>query len=113
MQFNYSITERHAERSLLPTALERGVAVLINEPFDRGHLFAAVKGKTLPAWAADYNINNWSQFFLKYIISHPSVTCVIPGTSNPANAAANMLAAEGPLPDEAMRKKMASLVQSL
>jgi diketogulonate reductase-like aldo/keto reductase len=113
VQFNYSITERHAERSLLNTAQERGVAVLINEPFDRGNLFKAVKGKPLPDWAAAYNIHNWSQFFLKYIISHPAVTCVIPGTSNPQNAVANLQAGQGPLPDETIRQKMVAAVESL
>ena len=113
VQFNYSIRERHAETSLLPAAQERGVAVLINEPFETGALFKLVKGKLLPSWAADYGIHSWSQFFLKYIISHPAVTCVIPGTSNPLNLVYNMQAGKGPLPDEAVRKKMLQVMEVL
>ncbi|HYH13894.1 MAG TPA: aldo/keto reductase [Flavisolibacter sp.] len=113
VQVNYSIRERHAEASLLATAQERGVAVIINEPFETGALFTAVKGKVLPAWAAAYNINSWSQFFLKYIISHPAVTCVIPGTSNPRNVVDNMGAGVGPLPDEAARRKMVATMGAL
>lgn len=113
VQFNYSIRERHAERSLLPAAQERGVAVLINEPFETGALFRLVKGKPLPSWAADYGIANWSQFFLKFIIAHPAVTCVIPGTSNPDNLVANMQAGNGPLPDEVLRRKMVQVMEAL
>lgn len=113
VQFNYSICERHAEQSLLPTARERGVAVLINEPFETGALFTLVKGKPLPAWVADYQINSWSQFFLKYILAHPAVTCVIPGTSNPKNLMQNMQAGTGPLPDAAVRKKMIKTMETL
>lgn len=113
VQFNYSIQERHAEQSLLSTAQARGVAVLINEPFETGTLFKRVKGKSLPAWAGDYGINSWSQFFLKYIIAHPAVTCVIPGTSNPKNAVENMEAGNDPLPDEAIRRKMLQVLEKL
>ena len=113
VQFNYSIRERHAEQSLLGVAQERGVAVLVNEPFETGTLFTLVKGKSLPSWAADYGINNWSQFFLKYIISHPAVTCVIPGTSSPKNVVDNMLAGKGPLPDENARRKMVQVMEGL
>jgi diketogulonate reductase-like aldo/keto reductase len=113
VQFNYSILERHAERSLLPTAEAQGVAVFINEPFETGHLFKRVKGKPLPDWAADHDIKSWSQFFLKYILSHPAVTCVIPGTSNPQNLADNMEAGSGHLPDESTRKKMVHFMEHL
>lgn len=112
VQFNYSLLDRHAERSLLPTALDRGVAVLINEPFETGHLFKRVKGRPLPGWAAEYHIKSWSQFFLKFILSHPAVTCVIPGTSNPNNLVDNMKAGYGRLPDEHGRRKMIELVES-
>jgi diketogulonate reductase-like aldo/keto reductase len=113
VQFNYSIRERNAERSLLPTAQERGIAVLVNEPFETGHLFTLVKGKSLPEWTADYDIKSWSQFFLKYILSHPAVTCVIPGTSNPKNLVDNMEGGSGHLPDEATRKKMILAIERL
>lgn len=106
VQFNYSIRVRGAEKSLLNAAAEKGVAVIINEPLEKGSLFSAVKGKELPPWAKDNDINNWTEFFLKYILAHPAVTCIIPGTSSPQNIVANMRAGEGAVPDEAIRKKM-------
>jgi diketogulonate reductase-like aldo/keto reductase len=113
VQFNYSITDRHAEKSLLPTATEYGVATLINRPFGEGRLFDKVKGKALPSSAREYGIDSWSQFFLKFIISHPVVSCVIPATSNPLHAADNMKAGSDPLPDETARKKMAGFIDGL
>ncbi|ACU59959.1 aldo/keto reductase [Chitinophaga pinensis] len=113
VQFNYSIRERNAERSLLKAARDSGVAVIINEPFDSGSLFRMVKGQSLPAWAADYEINSWAQFFLKYILAHPAVTCVIPGTSNPKHLADNMGAGYGSLPDENGLQKMRAFVERL
>ncbi len=113
VQFNYSIRERNAEKRLLAAAKDTGVAVIINEPFEKGELFGLVKGKSLPSWAAEYDINSWGQYFLKYIISHPAVNCVIPGTSNPKHVADNMGAGYGKLPDEAGRKKMISHLQQL
>lgn len=113
VQFNYSIRERNAERSLLNAAKDNGVAVIINEPFESGTLFSLVKGKSLPAWAAEYDIRSWAQFFLKYILAHPAVNCVIPGTSNPKHVADNMGAGYGTLPDEKGRKKMLGFVQQL
>lgn len=110
VQFNYSIRVRNAERRLLDAARDRGVAVIINEPFEKGELFGAVKGKTLPEWAAEYDINSWGQFFLKFILSHPAVNCVIPGTSNPKHAVDNMGAGYGRLPDAKGREKMAQVV---
>ena len=106
VQFNYSLRVRNAERSLLNAAMDNGVAVIINEPYEKGSLFGAVKGKQLPEWAAEYDISSWGQFFLKFILSHPAVTCVIPGTSNPKHVADNMGAGFGNLPDEKGRKKM-------
>jgi len=113
VQFNYSITNRHAEEFLLSTAADNGVATLINRPFGEGNLFNMVNGKTLPSWASEYGIESWSQFVLKYIISHPAVTCVIPATSNPDHCADNLKAGNEPLPDEAVRKKMVSYIKSL
>lgn len=106
VQFNYSMLDRHAEERLLPAAAGCGVATLINRPFGEGSLFNKVKGKALPSWARDYEISTWAQFFLKFIVSHPAVTCVIPATANPSHALDNQQAGSGPLPDEAARKRM-------
>jgi diketogulonate reductase-like aldo/keto reductase len=113
VQFNYSVTDRHAEKKLLPAALDRGVACLINRPFGEGRLFSKVKGKYLPAWAQEYGIETWSQFFLKFILSHPAVTCVIPSTSSPIHASDNFKAGIDHPTDEAMRKRMLELVEKL
>jgi diketogulonate reductase-like aldo/keto reductase len=113
VQFNYSLRVRHAERSLLQAAQDKGVAVIINEPFEKGTLFSLTKGKALPAWAADYDIQSWAQFFLKYILSHPAVTCAIPGTSSPKHVVDNMLAGHGILPDEKGREKMVAYIGAL
>ena len=113
VQFNYSIAHRSAEKNLIPTANEYGVATLINRPFGEGNLFGQVKEKQLPAWAAEYNIKNWGQFFLKFIISNPDVTCVIPATSDPSHASLNFEAGIEPLPDDSIRKKMIDWFKSL
>jgi len=113
VQFNYSIGIRNAEKTLLKTAMDNGVAVIVNEPFDKGSLFKKVNGKPLPTWTEDYNIHSWTQYFIKYIISHPAVTCVIPGTSDPAHIADNMLSGYGVMPDEKGRKKMADFIDDL
>lgn len=113
VQFNYSIRSRNAEKSLLKTAKDKGVAVIINEPFEQGALFRAVKGKQLPSWAADYDMQSWAQFFLKYIISNDAVTCVIPGTSDVKHLVDNLAAGQGRLPDEAGRKKMLEWITGL
>ena len=113
VQFNYSISTRNAEKTLLPLAIDKGVAVIINEPLEKGRLFEHVRNKTLPPWADDYAVKNWSAFFLKYIISHPAVTCVIPATSNPAHMKDNLSAGEGAMPDEGARKKMAKYFDEL
>jgi diketogulonate reductase-like aldo/keto reductase len=112
VQFNFSIFARNAEKSLLPAAADRGVATIINRPFGEGSLFSKVKDKSVPAWAREYGIDTWSQFFLKYIISHPAVTCVIPATSNPQHMADNVKAGEGLMPDESLRKKMIDFFQA-
>jgi aryl-alcohol dehydrogenase-like predicted oxidoreductase len=113
VQFNYSIAHRNAEKELLPTAAEYGVATLINRPFGEGNLFNQVKGRELPSWLKEYKIETWGQLFLKFIISHPAVTCVIPATSNPLHATDNMKAGSEPLPDDSARKKMIELLKSL
>lgn len=113
VQFNYSILSRNAEHRLLPAAAHHGVATLINRPLGEGSLFQRVKGKPLPPWAAEVGINSWGAFFLKYIIAHPAVTCVIPATGNPAHAKANLEAGEGVLPDEAIRKKMVEYITGI
>lgn len=106
LQINYSIVSRHAEERLFPLAQEKNVAILINQPFEEGSLFQQVKGKSLPAWTREFDCASWGQFFLKFILSHPAVTCVIPGTSKPRHMLDNMGAAFGRLPDNAQRKKM-------
>lgn len=113
VQFNYSILDRHAEQRLLPAAAELGVATLINRPFTEGSLLSRLRGKALPLWAAEHSISSWPQFLLKFILSHPAVTCVIPGTSNPAHLQDNLRAAEGSLPDATTREKMAAYVRGL
>ena len=113
MQFAYSIDGRAAEARLLPLCAERGVAVLVNRPFDSGSLFGQVKGKALPEWASELDCASWSQFFLKYILGHPAVTCVIPGTAKPEHMRDNVAAGLGRLPDEAERKRMAEYWDAL
>jgi diketogulonate reductase-like aldo/keto reductase len=108
MQLNYSIVEREAEQRLLKLAADVGTAVIANRPYANGSVFGAVKGKPLPAWASEIDCASWGQFFLKYILGHPALTCVIPATRNPKHLVDNMGAGQGRLPDEAMRKKMAA-----
>ncbi len=113
VQFNYSIGVRNAEKSLLDAARDNGVAVIINEPYEGGSLFRAVGEREVPKWASNYDINSWGQFFLKYILSHPAVTCVIPGTSDPEHLVDNMGAGYGNLPDEEGRQRMAEYFENL
>ncbi len=113
VQFNYNISVRKAEKELLPLAKDKGVAVIINRPFEEGALFRTVKGKALPAWAIEYDIQSWGQFFLKFIVSHPAVTCAIPGTSKAKHLDDNLGAAFGKLPDENGRKKMIEYFNSI
>ena len=86
VQFNYNINNRHAEKSLLDIAKHQGTAVIINRPYDGGNLFRKTKGKELPTWCKEIDIASWGQYFLKYILSHEAVNCVIPGTSKPHHA---------------------------
>ena len=113
VQFSYNIVDRETEQNLLPLAAEHGIATLINRPYQRGSLFRAVRGKTLPAWASEIDCQSWGQFFLKFIAAHPAVTCIIPATSKPKHLVDNMGAGFGRLPDAAMRKRMADYVASL
>lgn len=113
VQLNYSIAEREAERRLLPLAAERRVGVLVNRPFAEGALFRKVRGKPLPPWAAEAGCASWAQIFLKFIISHPAVTCAIPATSKLQHLIDNMQAGLGPPPDAATRERMARAVTEL
>jgi aryl-alcohol dehydrogenase-like predicted oxidoreductase len=110
---DYAVDERHAERTILPVAQDRGIAVLVYAPFGRTRLWQRVKGRQLPDWARELDANSWAQFFLKYVASHPAVTAITPATSRVANMADNMGAAVGRLPDAAMRKRMIELVEGL
>jgi diketogulonate reductase-like aldo/keto reductase len=113
VQVNYSLGEREAEQRILPLARERGIAVLVNRPFSEGGLFQRVRGQPLPAWAAEVGCESWAQIFLKWIIAHPAVTCVIPATSRPEHLVDNMKAGYGTFPDAAGRERIASAVAAL
>lgn len=112
VQFNYAMDDRDAEKTLLPLAADRGMAVLINRPFGGGGLLRTLKDRPLPAWASEIACTSWAQVLLKFIISHPAVTCAIPGTAKPEHMADNMNAGRGPMPDAAMREKMAASIAS-
>ena len=110
---DYAIDERHAEKTILPLARDKGIAVLVYAPFGRTRLWARVKGREVPGWAREFDATSWAQFFLKYVASHPAVTAVTPATSRPQNMADNMGAALGRLPDEATRKRMIEFMEAL
>ena len=113
MQINYSLAERSVERRLLAVAAETGTAILVNLPFARARLFRAVRGKPVPAWAAEFDATTWGQFFLKYILASEAVNCVLPGTDKPEYMVDNLNAGRGRLPDAAMRKTMVEFIDSL
>jgi len=113
VQLNYSLAERQAERRLLPLAAERGLAVLVNRPFAQAQLFSKVRGKPLPPWAQEIGCASWAQFFLKFVVSHPSVTCAIPATSKVQHLVDNMQAGMGQLADAKIRQRMATYVAEL
>lgn len=113
IQLNYSLDDRTADKRLLPLALDRGMAVLVNLPFGRGRLFRETKGQKLPEWAAEFDCSSWAQFFLKYIVSHPAVTCAIPGTRTVAHVIDNFGAAQGRLPDAGQRRRQEQFFDNL
>jgi diketogulonate reductase-like aldo/keto reductase len=113
VQFNYSIDDRAAEDRLLPACADSGTAVLINRPFSQAGLFSRVKGKALPPWAADFDCQSWAQFFLKYLLAEPAVTCVIPGTRRTRHLRDNLQAGIGRLPDAAQRRRMLAYYEAL
>jgi len=113
VQFNYSMDEREAEARLLPLCADSGTAVLVNRPFSQAGLFGKVRGKPLPPWAAEFDCASWAQFFLKYILSHPAVTCAIPGTRRVAHLRDNLQAGAGRLPDPALRRRMVEYLDNL
>lgn len=113
VQVNYSLAEPEAAARLLPFCQDKGIAVMANRPFADGALFARVRGKPLPPWAADVGCESWGQFFLRWVISHPAVTCVIPATSKPQHMADNAAAGRAPLPDARQRERMRAYWESL
>jgi len=113
VQVNYSLAEPEADRRLLAVAADSRTAVIVNRPFAEGSMFRRVKDKPVPDWATEIGCASWAQFFLKWILGHPSVTCAIPGTRNPKHVADNLGAASGPLPDETMRRRMSVYFESL
>ena len=112
-QFNYNVVTTAAEERLLPVCAEYRTAVIVNRPFEEGELFRRVKGRELPKWAQEFDCNSWAQFFLKFILAHPAVTCAIPATRNPDYLVDNMGAALGRLPDAAIRLRMVQHMRSL
>ena len=113
VQLNYSLADRAAEQRLLKIAAEKNIAVMVNLPFASGRLFNSFKNETLPAWTADFDANSWAQLFLKYIVSHPAVTCAIPGTRKVKYAIDNFSAAIGRLPSSEQRQDIERLYASL
>jgi len=113
IQLNYSLRDRKAEKRLLPLAADKGIAVMANRPFGHSHMFEKTAGQQLPEWAADFDSASWAQFFLKYVVSHPAVTCTIPGTTRQVHVRDNMGANFGRLPDSATRRQQEQLFASL
>jgi len=113
VQFTYNVLDREAEKRLLPLAADKGLGVIINRPFRRGGLFDHVARHPLPGWAAEIDCANWAQVFLKFVVSHPAVTCAIPATSQVAHMDENMSAAQGRMPDQKMRERMIAHIENL
>jgi aryl-alcohol dehydrogenase-like predicted oxidoreductase len=108
VQINYSVAEPDAEKRILPLALERKIAVIANRPFAGGDTLRRLKGRPLPGWAAEIDCSSWAQVLLKFVVSHPAVTCAIPATSKVSHLRDNMAAGLGRLPDEKLRKRIAA-----
>jgi len=113
VQLSYNIIDREVEQRLLPLAKQRSIAVIINRPFQRGDLIDKLKDKPLPSWASNIECKNWPQFLLKFVVSHPAVTCTIPATTQVEHVKENMMACFGPLPDAAMRIRMIDYVEKI
>jgi len=113
VQFTYNITHTEAEKELLPIAADKGIAAIINRPFDGGRLFSKVENEPLPEWMKEFDCHNWAQYFLKFILSNPAATIAIPATSQTAHMDENMGALIGALPDKSMRKQMHNYYKSL
>ena len=113
IQVDYALDNRDAAERIIPLAADRGAGVMINLPFGRGRLFQAVQNRQLPEWAAEFDCRSWAQFFLKYIVSHPAVTCAIPGTAQTKYVPDNLGAARGRLPDARMRRRMEEFIDKV
>ena len=113
VQISYNVLDREVEERILPLARERRIAVIVNRPFRQGELTQSLAGKPLPGWAADIGCTSWAQALLKFIVSHPDITCAIPATAKPAHARENMLAARGAMPDGALRRRIVADVKRL
>jgi aryl-alcohol dehydrogenase-like predicted oxidoreductase len=113
IQVDYALDNRDAGQRIIPLAPDRGMGVMINLPFGRGRLFNAVQGKKLPEWAGEFDCATWAQFFLKYIVSHPAITCAVPGMARAEYVVDNLGAARGRLPDAAMRKRMEQFIENV
>lgn len=113
VQTNYSIFNRTAEKRLLAAAADRGVGVLVNLPLEKARLMHLVEGHVLPDFAAEFGATSWAQFFLKWVIAHPAVTCVLCGTSDPDHMTDNLQAMRGPLPDASMRQRMVRHMETI
>ena len=111
VQINYSVTEREAEHRILPMAAERGIGVIANRPFGAGAALGAVRGRSLPPWAQEAGCTSWAQLLLKFVVSHPSVTCAIPATSSLSHLQDDLVAGHPPMPDEATRQRIASAIR--
>jgi diketogulonate reductase-like aldo/keto reductase len=111
IQINYSVGERDAEARLLPFARERGIPVIANRPFAGGDLLRRLSRKPVPAWAAEIDCRTWAQLLLKFVISHPAITCAIPATSKVAHLRDNMAAGLGRMPDATVRARIAEAVR--
>jgi len=113
VQLSYSLGNREVEKRLLPLAQDKGIATLINRPFQRGQMFRKVKGRKLPDWASEIDCVSWGQVFLKFVLAHPATTCIIPATADPDHMRDNMGAGFGRVPDAEMRQRMIDFYQSL